>query len=157
MIRQAALMGLNWLLLYTEDTYEVEGYPCFGALRGRYTKEEIRECDAYAAQFGIEMIPCIQTLAHLRTALRWPAMEKYRDDADILLAEEERTYRLIDAMLASVKDMYRSNRVHLGMDEAFYPGLRKLPEDPRGSEAGRADPQASDRVMEICEKYGWSP
>ena len=35
MIRQAALMGLNWLLLYTEDTYEVEGYPCFGAPQGQ--------------------------------------------------------------------------------------------------------------------------
>ena len=60
LIRQTALMGLDWFLLYTEDTYEVEGYPYFGALRGRYTKEEIRACDAYAALFGVEMIPCIQ-------------------------------------------------------------------------------------------------
>nr|WP_326167352.1 beta-N-acetylhexosaminidase [uncultured Lachnoclostridium sp.] len=157
MIRQAALMGLNWLLLYTEDTYEVEGYPCFGALRGRYTKEEIRECDAYAAQFGIEMIPCIQTLAHLRTALRWPAMEKYRDDADILLAEEERTYRLIDAMLASVKDMYRSKRVHLGMDEAFYLGYGNYRRIHGEVKQGELIRRHLDRVMEICEKYGMEP
>ena len=64
--RQTALMGLEWFLLYTEDTYEVKGYPYFGALRGRYTEEEIRECDAYAALFGVEMIPCIQALAHLQ-------------------------------------------------------------------------------------------
>ena len=70
------------------------------------SEEEIRECDAYAALFGVEMIPCIQTLAHLRTALRWPAMEQYRDNMDILLAEEEKTYELIDAMLAAVSRMY---------------------------------------------------
>ena len=157
LIRQTALMGLDWFLLYTEDTYEVEGYPYFGALRGRYTKEEIRACDAYAALFGVEMIPCIQTLAHLRTALRWPAMEAYRDDEDILLAEEERTYELIGAMLASVKGMYRSKRVHLGMDEAFYLGYgnyRRIHGDVKQGELIR---RHLDRVMELCEAYGLDP
>mgnify|MGYP002974852637 CR=1 FL=1 len=41
-IRRMALLGYSRLFLYTEDTYEVEGYPYFGALRGRYKKEEIR-------------------------------------------------------------------------------------------------------------------
>ena len=72
--------------------------------------------------FGIEMIPCVQTLAHLRTVLRWPAMMEYRDDEDILIVEEEKTYRLIDAMLKSLSEMYTSRRIHLGMDEAFYMG-----------------------------------
>ena len=30
-------MGYNMLLLYTEDTYEIEGEPFFGYMRGRYT------------------------------------------------------------------------------------------------------------------------
>lgn len=30
-----ALLGYSRLFLYTEDTYEVEGYPYFGALRGQ--------------------------------------------------------------------------------------------------------------------------
>ena len=103
------------------------------------------------------MIPCIQTLAHLRTALRWPAMEKYRDDADILLAEEERTYRLIDAMLASVKDMYRSKRIHLGMDEAFYLGYGNYRRIHGEVKQGELIRRHLDRVMEICEKYGLEP
>jgi len=35
-----AKMGYNMLELYTEDTYEVEGEPYFGYLRGRYTGKE---------------------------------------------------------------------------------------------------------------------
>ena len=38
--------GYNSLQLYTEDTYEVDGEPYFGHLRGRYTKEELKEIDA---------------------------------------------------------------------------------------------------------------
>ena len=157
LIRQTALMGLEWFLLYTEDTYEVKGYPYFGALRGRYTEEEIRECDAYAALFGVEMIPCIQTLAHLRTALRWPAMEQYRDNMDILLAEEEKTYELIDAMLAAVSRMYRSRRVHLGMDEAFYLGYGNYRRIHGEVKQGELIRRHLDRVMKICEKYGLDP
>ncbi|MBR1683722.1 MAG: hypothetical protein IJ708_01195, partial [Clostridia bacterium] len=32
-----ATLGLNMLMLYTEDTYEIPEYPLFGALRGRYS------------------------------------------------------------------------------------------------------------------------
>ena len=43
-----AAMGLNLLMLYTEDTYEVKKYPQMGYQRGRYTKEEFAEIVAYA-------------------------------------------------------------------------------------------------------------
>ena len=41
--RVLALEGYNAVMLYTEDTYELDGYPYFGHLRGRYTHEELRE------------------------------------------------------------------------------------------------------------------
>ena len=40
-IKQIALMGHNMLMLYTEDTYEIEGEPYFGYMRGRYTIKEL--------------------------------------------------------------------------------------------------------------------
>lgn len=48
-------IGYNCVFLYTEDTYEVEGEPYFGYLRGRYSKEEMRELDSYAKTLGIEI------------------------------------------------------------------------------------------------------
>ena len=41
-------LGYNTLLLYMEDTYEIEGEPYFGYMRGRYTREELKEVDCYA-------------------------------------------------------------------------------------------------------------
>ena len=42
-INELSALGMNFLMLYTEDTYEVPEYPYFGYLRGRYTQDELRE------------------------------------------------------------------------------------------------------------------
>lgn len=117
-IRIMAKLGMNTLMLYTEETYTVPDEPYFGAYRGRYSQDEIREMDAYARTFGIELVPCIQTLAHLHNALKWPLGETVKDTADILQVGKEEVYTLIEKMLCSVKESFSTNRIHLGMDEA---------------------------------------
>ena len=111
-------LGYNTLLLYTEDTYEVEGNPYFGYLRGRYSAEELKEIDDYANSKGLECIPCIQTLAHLNAITRWNDYEPIIDTADILLVGDDRTYDLIDKMFASLSRTFRSKVINIGMDEA---------------------------------------
>ncbi len=117
MLRKMALMGMNTCMLYTEDTYEIEGRPYFGHLRGRYTKEEIKELDAYAAMLGIELIPCIQALGHLATYLQHATTASHRDTPNCLLVGAEETYRLIDDMLRTVSECFTTRRLHIGMDE----------------------------------------
>jgi len=90
-----AAMGLNVLMLYTEDLYHVEDEPYFGYMRGRYTHEELKELDDYAFIFGIEIIPCIQTLAHLEQFLKWDASSHYQDNDSVLLVGSDETYVLI--------------------------------------------------------------
>ena len=46
-------LGYNTLLLYTEDTYEVDENPYFGYMRGRYSQEELMEIDQYASERGM--------------------------------------------------------------------------------------------------------
>ena len=79
MLCRMALMGYNEAYLYTEDTYELPGYPFFGYLRGRYTADDIRALDEKAALLGIELIPCIQTLGHLERFLHWESSAPLRD------------------------------------------------------------------------------
>ena len=99
-------MGYNSVMLYTEDTYEVEGEPFFGYMRGRYSVAEMQELDEYANSLGIELIPCIQTLAHLNQALRWGTIPV--DCNDIMLCDDERVYDLIDRMFKTLKKGFKS-------------------------------------------------
>ena len=119
-------MGYDTLMLYTEDTYEIDGHPCFGHQRGRYSKAELKEIDAYCREKKIELIPCIQTLAHLNAMFRWRSeYEDIRDCGDVLLTGEEKTLSLIRDMFKTAAECFTSRRIHIGMDEAFSVGLGK--------------------------------
>lgn len=149
-------LGYNTVRLYTEDTYEVDGEPYFGYLRGRYSKAELREMDAYAAERGIELIPCIQTLAHLGTIFRYVEYGKIKDIDDILLVGEERTYELIEHMFASLSECFSSRNVHIGMDEAFMLGKGKYLEKNGLEDRALIIKKHLDRVLEIAKKYGFT-
>ncbi|AFH62548.2 family 20 glycosylhydrolase [Paenibacillus caseinilyticus] len=118
MLRKMALMGLNTVMLYMEDTYEIEGEDYFGYMRGRYSRAELKEIDDYADLFGIEAFPSIQTLAHLEEFLKWDAAKGYRDTKGALLVGNEKTEELIGRMIDSVSAPFRSRKIHIGMDEA---------------------------------------
>ncbi len=157
MIRYLALMGYDSLMLYTEDTYEVPEYPYFGHMRGRFSKDELRELDDYADMFGIEVIPCIQTLAHLATALRWPGLRAINDVNDIMLVGDENTYKFIDACLKVCVECFRSRRINVGMDEAHALGLGKYLARNGYRPATEIMLEHLDRVVGLCRENGLEP
>lgn len=156
-IRTLAKMGMNVLMLYTEDTYEVPGEPYFGSYRGRYTKAEIQEMDAYASMFGIELVPCIQTLAHLHNALKWPGKNEIKDSTDVLIVGKEETYTFIEELLQSVKEAFSTRRVHLGMDEAVLLGLGKYLKENGYEKGSVLIREHCKRVLAICKKLDLEP
>ncbi len=150
-----AKLGYNTLELYTEDTFEVDGEPYFGYLRGRYTQAELRSLDAYAKEKGVELIPCIQTLAHFTNTSRLPVYEGLWDTGDVLLVGEERTYAFIENLFKSVRACFSSKHINIGMDEAHFVGLGEYLN--RHGYENRFDILLSHlrRVAKIAEKYGF--
>ncbi len=146
-------MGYNTLLVYSEDTYEIEGEPYFGYLRGRYSKAELRELDDLAYSNGMELIPCIQMLGHLTTLLRW--REYKYDTPDALMVGDERNYELIENMFKTMKDCFRTKRLHVGMDEAWSLGRGNYLHENGYEEVGTIMKKHLDRVTAIAEKYGY--
>lgn len=153
-----ALLGYNRLMLYIEDIYEVPEEPYFGQYRGRYTAEEIREIESYCDIFGMELVPCIQTLAHLNAPMKWWWYAgQIRDQNDVLLIGEEKTYEFLDHCLKSISKLFRSRNVNVGMDEAFGMGLGKYYELHGMRERIDIFSEHVSRVIEICRKYGLNP
>lgn len=151
-------MGYNALMLYTEDTYEVEGQPFFGHFRGRYSREELSEIDGYCARRGVELIPCIQTLAHLNCMFKQRAVYGDINDCDdILLAGDERTYKLIDDMLKSLSSCVRSRKIHIGMDEAYRVGTGKYKTKNGERDRFEVINEHLHKVCGIAAKYGYEP
>ena len=146
-------MGYNCVMLYTEDTYEVDGEPYFGYMRGRYTKAEMKEIDAFATSLGMTVIPCIQTLAHLNAIFRWEIVP--RDCDDILMTDDERTYELIDHMFSTLSECFKSRKIHIGMDEAHMLGRGKHLDKFGYEKINDIMKRHLLKVIEIAKKYNY--
>lgn len=157
-VRFLALSGYNQLQLYTEDTYEVDNEPLFGYMRGRYSKTEIKDIDSYCKKFGIELVPCVQGLAHYNALKRWclyPLTEYSMDCEDILLAGDQRTYQLIENIFKTLSECFTSRIVNIGMDEAHMMGLGAYLEKNGYKEKSEIFFNHLNRIVEIAKRYGF--
>ena len=156
MIEVLALMGYSTFELYMEDTYQIEGQPYFGYFRGAYSAEELQEIEAYAQQFDMTFVPCIQTLAHLSAFVKWGVKEvqELRDVEDILLIGEEKVYDLIDGMFATLSKL-QTRKVNIGMDEAHLVGLGRYLILNGVVDRSLLMCQHLERVLDIADKYGF--
>ena len=162
-----AALGMNALMLYTEDTYEVPGLPRLGYMRGRYSADELKEIVAYGEKMGVELIPNVQTLGHMGQYLRWSRafapdytgedIYGITDTPTVLLCGEEKTYAFIDKVIGFCRECFSSKRIHIGMDEAHDLGLGKYLRLHGYEERVQIMTKHLSRVIEICEKHGFKP
>ena len=152
-----AVMGYNMMMLYTEDVIELKDRPYFGYMRGRYTVADLREIDDYAYEYGIEVIPCLECYGHMEKYLIWGEAAEIKDTKGVMMAREEKTFEFIELLISTVTGALRSNRIHIGMDEAWDMG--------RGAfldKHGYVPPfdifnEFMDRLIAITNKYGLKP
>ncbi|MDR2888395.1 MAG: beta-N-acetylhexosaminidase, partial [Lachnospiraceae bacterium] len=157
LIGYLAILGFEALQLYTEDTLEIPDYPYAGYMRGRYSQEEIVAIREYGDIFGVELIPCIQTLAHLGQALRWGEHEEMWDIDNILLIDEEKTYVFLESLIKQCRAMFGSERINIGMDEAYQVGMGKYLRTHGYTDRSALMVKHLNRVVDICHKYGFKP
>lgn len=152
-----ALMGENRLLLYTEDTYKLDKYPFFGYQRGGYTKEELKEIVDYGMSFGVELIPCIQTLGHLERPLHWKPMLDIKDGQSTLLIDADKTYEFIEDIIKLCRECFNSTEIHIGMDESTEIGLGRYLGTHPYTDRVELFSRHLAKVIKICQKYDFVP
>lgn len=156
-IEMLALMGLNTLMLYCEDTFEVKEQPYFGYFRPKYTQKELKELDDFAYKFGIEMIPCCQTLAHLYDPMRWKVFDNIRDYYACLLVGKDETYKFIEDLIVAASKPFRTKKINICMDEAMYLGTGKYLTEFGYEDKTTIMRKHLKRVKEILDRHGLEP
>ncbi|MFR9498699.1 MAG: family 20 glycosylhydrolase [Rikenellaceae bacterium] len=101
---------------------------------GFYTQEDIREIVAYAAQRAIEVIPEIEMPAHTMSSLAaypemacspegkflgvLPGYVGHNNYTPTYCAGKDEVYEFLEDILLEVMDLFPSDRIHVGGDEA---------------------------------------
>ena len=148
-------LGYTYIMLYTEDVYEIEGEPYFGYMRGRYSQKEIKEIDDFCIANNMELRACIQTLAHLGRIKRHEQYVDLFDIDDILLVKDERVYEFIEKMIATVAKLFTCKKIHIGMDEAWALGRGKFFDRNGVVPKEEIMVYHLNKVSEITKRYGF--
>ena len=100
------------------------------AYGGFYTKDDIREIVKYAAERHIDIIPEIEMPGHSEEVLAtYPELScsgKPYTDSDFCIGKEE-TFTFIENVLSEVMEMFPSQYIHIGGDEAAKTGWENCP------------------------------
>ncbi len=100
------------------------------AVGGYYTQDDIREVVAYAAERHITVIPEIEMPGHSEEVLAtYPELScsgKPYVDADYCIGNEK-TFEFLENVLLEVMDLFPSEYIHIGGDEASKNGWRNCP------------------------------
>ena len=97
---------------------------------GFYTQEQMKEIVAYAAERGITVIPEVDLPGHMVAALAaypelgctggpYEVWTRWGVAPDILCAGNEKIYTFLEAVLTELIDIFPSEYIHIGGDEAF--------------------------------------
>lgn len=152
-----ASLGFDALMIYMEDTFELEGYPYFGYRRGRYTIEELKEIDDYGYSLGVEIVPSVQTLGHMEQYFKWKEAAEIMENANVMLCGEEKTYIFIDKVLGTMRKAFRTKRININCDEAGGIGRGAYLAKHPYTEKKVIVKAHLERVMALCDKYGFEP
>ncbi len=120
-----ALFKVNAVGFELEDKYEYPRHPVIGA-PGAYTKAEMQELTGYALERGIQLVPVIQSPAHMAYVLKHPEFAHLRADGSNYQA-----CMCDPAALELIFDMYRDmieatpgvEYFHVSTDEIYYAGI----------------------------------
>ncbi len=121
----AAFFKANAIGFEMEDKYEYPSHPVIG-VPGAYTKEQMRELTAYALERFVQLVPQIQSPAHMAYVLKHEEFAHLRADGSnyqACLCDEE-AVRLMEDMYQDMIDATPGvEYFHVSTDEVYYAGI----------------------------------
>ena len=149
-------MGYTGVIFGLEDNFYLDDEPYFGMHRGKYTKDELKAINKACKDLGLNITPHFQNLGHIYNIGKFGTYFEYCDDAEVLLADDERTYVLVEKMLKVMRECFDTDRLHVGMDEAFQMGRGKHLDKHGYVPPFEIISKHLVRMRELCAKYGFT-
>lgn len=134
--RMLAVLGYNTLVFKTVNGACLSADIDLEGFAGRYTADELKELDVYAAELGITLTPCIQFS-------EMPAFDSVADFAAAL-----------DNLLLICSENLGGRKICLGFDRPALPGCGPYPK-PCGNCPEDKLGEYMQAASELCAKYGY--
>lgn len=158
-IRQLSRYKLNVYSPYIEDVFVFKQHPKIGKVRGGLTAAEVRELDAYAKQYHVEIIPIFETLGHWENILVLPEYLKYAEfpGASGLNVANDSIYPLLDGMIGEISAAFSSPYFNMAADESMNVGLGGSKARVEATDIATVHAEHYNKLFAILKKYNKKP
>ena len=107
-----------WRVGDTWKQWNASGNRYEGTYGGYLSQDDVREIVAYAAKHHMTIVPEIEMPGHSRETVYAIPGVGCQDTSDDLCPGKEATFKLLEDVLAEVMDLFPSEYIHIGGDEA---------------------------------------
>jgi hypothetical protein len=158
-IRLLARYKLNVYSPYIEDIFVFRTHPRIGKGRGELTAAEMKELDAYAKRFYVEVIPIFETLGHWENILILPEYVHLAEfpGAHTINVSDEAVYKVLDEMIGELSAAFSSPYFNMAADESWDVGLGANKERVAASDLATVHAEHYKRLFAILHKYKKKP
>ena len=107
-----------WRVGHTWKQWNASGNRYEGTYGGYLSQEDVREIVAYAAAHHMTIVPEIEMPGHSRETVYAIPGVGCKETSDDLCPGKEDTFKLLEEILTEVMDLFPSEYIHIGGDEA---------------------------------------
>ena len=107
-----------WRVGDTWRQWDTTGQRYEGSYGGFLSQDDVREIVAYAAERHMTVVPEIEMPGHSRETVYAVPGVGCKDTSDDLCPGKEATFKLLEDVLTEVMDLFPSEYIHIGGDEA---------------------------------------
>ena len=107
-----------WRVGDTWRQWDTTGQRYEGSYGGFLSQDDVREIVAYAAERHMTVVPEIEMPGHSRETVYAVPGVGCKDTSEDLCPGKEATFRLLEEVLTEVMDLFPSEYIHIGGDEA---------------------------------------
>ena len=150
---------LNVYSPYIEDIFVFKKYPMIGKGRGEITAAEMKELDAYAKRYHVELIPTFETLGHWENILVQPEYVQYAEfpGAHTVNVSDEAVYTMLDDMIGQLSGAFSSPYFNMAADESWDVGLGANKDRVAASDLATVHAEHYKRLFDILKKHKKKP
>ncbi len=131
-----AFFKVNCIGFEMEDKYEYPSHPVIG-VPGAYTKEQMQELTRYALERHIQLVPVIQSPAHMAYVLKHEEFAHLRSDGSnyqACMCDEEAIQLIFDMYQDMIEATPGVKYFHVSTDEVYYAGTCEKCDRPYNEE-----------------------
>lgn len=124
-IERMAALKVNGLSFYIEHVIQTKTYPDFAPVDGKLTIADIKELDAYASKYHMQLVGSFQSFGHFSNILSLPQYQSMGETSTMISPLDPKAKHFLESVITEMCGAFSSPYFNVNCDETFDLGKGK--------------------------------